>query len=163
MKRIISLALILVMVLALVGCADTAKQDAIMNYVNVDLVAIAEIEGQMLESFESVSGDNYVDDETMYNEFNNVTAILARDLNNKATEIAGTITDPELLEVHKIYMDYATKFSSAINIMIAALQEQDTAQVAEANEKINESNNLYLDYNQKLNALIEANGLTFEE
>ncbi len=163
MKRAIALILGVVLMLSLVGCFDTAKQDAILKYVNEDLASILELETKFIESYESVSGENYTDDATMYTELVNNTSIYARDLSNAVTNLADSITDADLLAIHKLYMEATTKNSAAITTMISALENADYAQVSTANELLGEASSLLVDYRTKLTALAEENGVTFEE
>lgn len=162
MKKILILALSLVMVFTFAGCANSEKQDALISYINEDLASLSELETQFLESYASVSGENYTDDETMYSEFVDNTVVLARELNDASTNIASTIEDTEILEVHKLYMETSSNYLNAVTIMIAALENQDYAQVSEANEKISKANTLGLDYKNKLNALAEEYGVVIE-
>ncbi len=163
MKKALSLSLAVLLVLfSLAGCADTEKQDAIVNYINNDLAKLGEAEAAFMESYASVSGDNYTDDATMLAEFSENTVILARKLSDLATEMSGEITDTDVLNVHKIYMNGSSKFLSALTTMIAALENQDYEKMTAANESINEANNLMLEYSTAVKALAEENGVVLE-
>lgn len=162
MKKILALALSVVMILSFTGCVDTEKQDALISYINEDLVALSKLETRFMDSYASVSGENYTDDETMYNEFVNNTVVLARQLNDATTEVASTIEDSALLEVHKLYMESSSNYLNAVTMIIAALENQDYALMTEANEKISQANTFGLDFKTKLNALAEEYGVVIE-
>ena len=155
MKKAVSLMLALVVAFSLIGCGDSEKQEALLDYINNDLVEMGNIEGDLLASYESVTGDNYTSDLATYTEFTTNTAKLALELNDMAVEISGDITDEEILETHRIYMNYSNKFMNVINIMISAVENQDMALMTEANEKLNEANNLALDFKRELFKLAE--------
>lgn len=162
MKKLLAVLMCAALLLAVAGCGNSEKQDALVNYINVDLAEISELETAFLESYGSVTGDNYTDDETMYTELSENTVVLARQLSDAATNLASTITDPQLLEVHKLYMESSSNYLNAITLMLAALENQDMAQVTEANEKISAANTLGLDFQTKLNALAEEYGVVLE-
>ncbi len=162
MKKLLVSFLAIVLTLSFAGCADTAKQDAIIDYVNNDVAALGVAEEAFLNSYASVTGDNYTDDETMYVELTENTIILARELSNLATDIAGEITDTEILEVHKIYMNASNKYLTAMGEIISALEAQDYEKISVANETLGEANNLMIDFAPALKTLAEANGVIIE-
>ncbi len=130
-------------------------REAIIEYINTDLVKIAETESKMLTSYSSVSGTNYTNDLAMYNELTNTTIPTAKQLNQEAIELANKITDPELLMVHKKYLEYTSGLVSAFGIMTTALKKQDITMVTTANEKLTGANNSVMDYKAELTVLAE--------
>lgn len=155
MRKFSSLILILICVLGIVGCGNNEKQDALMAYSNDILSELQPIEDAFNESYKSVTGENYNDDETTYNELKKNTIVLARELSDGALVACDEITDEEILEVHRIYVNYAANQLNAINLMITAIENEDRAMVSTANEKLNEANNYALDYMTKIQALTE--------
>ncbi len=155
MKRIVLVMVSILFSLSLVGCGNEGKQEELLQYLNNDIVEMVSIETELLESYGSVTGDNYTGDTTTYSEFTTNTYVLARELNDMAVEISKNIKDKEILKVHRLYMDYSNKFLSTIGVMITAIENQDIAQMSEANEKLNEANNLALDYQIELNDLVD--------
>lgn len=155
MRKIVTLIISLAMMIGLVGCANTRKQEALREYLDVYVPELAAMEEELLASYESETGSNYTSDYDTYMEFTTYTINLARELNDASVEIASYIMDSEVLEVHRIYMNYSNKFLSAVNIMISALENQDVYELDEANARLNEANNFALDYNIELNKLME--------
>ena len=162
MKKVMALIFVIVMVFGLTGCRAVERQEALLDYINNDVAELGTIEEELLASYESVSGENYTDDLEMYTEFTSNTSDLARNLNEKAVEIAEEITDEEILEVHRLYMNYSNKFMSVINLMISALENQDITLAVEANEKLNEANNYALDFRKALSRLAEKRDVEFK-
>lgn len=163
MKRIVLIIMVLILAIGLGGCANNEKQESLLQYINNDVIEMGEIETKLIESYGSVTGENYINDNEMYEEFTEDTINLARELNDKAVELAFNIEDDEILEVHRLYMDYSNKFLNVIVIMISALENQDSTQIAEANEKLNEANNLALDYKKELNSLAKKYNVEIED
>lgn len=82
----------LMVVVCMAGCGK--EQDELLEYINGDTrKEVAELEAKAKDSFLSVSGDNYKDDETMLQEFSTNTADLASqaaDMISKANEEASS-------------------------------------------------------------------------
>lgn len=163
MKRITSVFLVLILAFSLVACGSNEKQEALLQYLNEDIVELVKIENELIESYSSVTGENYSSDMETYTEFVENTVNLARELNDEAVDLSLNISDDEVLDVHRLYMNYSNKFLSTISIMISALENQDATQIAEANEKLNEANNLVLDYKRELNKLAEKYNIEIQD
>lgn len=159
MKRIVVFCLIAVLLLGLGGCVVKEKQEALLNYINNDVIELGNIENELLASYGSVTGDNYANDLVTYTEFTTNTLQLAQQLNNKAVSITNGIEDEEILEIHRLYMNYSSKMLNTITIMVSAIEKQDALLMSQANEELNEANNAVLDYKLALNELAEKYGV----
>lgn len=131
------------------------KQEILLEYINNDIEDLVELETELLESYESVTGSNYENDAITYNELSNTTIYLARELNDEAVDIAVSITDDELVEVHKLYVNCSNKYLNAITLILSALENQDYELAAEANELLNEGNNYGIDFRKELRKLAD--------
>lgn len=163
MKRIFLYLLCTILMFSMFGCTNSKKQDALLKYINEDLVELSDMETDFLESYGSVTGDNYTSDYDMYVEFSNNTTILGRKLNEAAVKLAQNIDDEEILEVHKIYINSTSDYMNAVSLTLAAIETQDYAQVSSANEKLNNANNLALDFKKELNKLAEKYNVVIEK
>ena len=132
----------------------------LLKYINQDIKELSSVEKKLLKSYTNVTGSNYVNDETTYKEFVNSTLPLAGKLNELSIQTVNNITDKEILKVHKIYINYTSKYLAAVNMVTLALENQDTSQVLEANEILNEANNLAIDYRKALYELAEKYNIT---
>ena len=132
----------------------------LLKYINQDIKELSSVEKKLLKSYTNVTGSNYVNDETTYKEFVNSTLPLAGKLNELSIQTVNNITDKEILEVHKIYINYTSKYLAAVNMVTLALENQNTSQVLEANEILNEANNLAIDYRKALYELAEKYNIT---
>lgn len=132
----------------------------LLKYINQDIKELSSVEKKLLKSYTNVTGSNYVNDETTYKEFVNSTLPLAGKLNELSIQTVNNITDKEILKVHKIYINYTSKYLAAVNMVTLALENQNTSQVLEANEILNEANNLAIDYRKALYELAEKYSIT---
>lgn len=154
---IVCAAVAAVMLATLVGCSNE-KQDALLDYINKDLVEIAEIEEKMIESYASVSGTNYTDDLTFYNELNENTIPLCQELNELVLDISPS--DEEISDVHKIYRKYVSKYLNALATINSALENQDVDKVVAGNDLLDEANDLATEFQQELRALAKERNVT---
>lgn len=155
MKKVMALVLAVVMAVSMMGCGGSDTKEVLLDYINYDLELIGLYEEELLASYGSVTGDNYTSDADMYVEFVSTTADLAKGLYDEAVDISREIDDDKVLEVHRIYIKYSNKFMNLINLMITALEEQDMDKAMQANEDLNEVNNLALDFQTELLELAE--------
>ncbi|MBE7046322.1 MAG: hypothetical protein E7396_02785 [Ruminococcaceae bacterium] len=156
MKKFLFLLVITVLSFCLTGCGNSKKQDELIEYSNnITKYNLERTEDDFNKSYKSVTGENYVDDITTYTELSEKTVILARQLSDTALELSKQITDEEIMEVHRIYINYASKQLNAITLMISAIENQDYALVSDANERLNEANNYALDYKREISKLVE--------
>lgn len=127
-------------------------REELLSYIQ-EMSGVMEQENAVLESYGSVSGANYTDDNAMYTEVSQHTIPLCQELNEKVLAIAPS--DAEIAEAHEIYRDYITKHLNAYTMLTSALSSQDAAQASEANDLINEANDLAVRYQQALRSLAE--------
>lgn len=135
-------------------------QDAILEYVNEDILTMGELEGKMLESYSSVSGTNYINDEIMYNELVSTTIPTIKQLNDEAIRVGNNLTTPELITVHKKYIDYTSELNTAFTMMQLALERQDIDMITKANDKLVVANNAVSDWKAQILTLAEQYGVS---
>lgn len=132
-------------------------QEALTSYIQ-QMSGVLEQAQAVTDSFGSVSGTSYTDDESMYNEVSQNTIPLCQRLNEMALAI--TTRDAEISSLHATFRDYVTKMLNALGMLTSALSEQDAARSAEANDLINEANDLATSYQQQLQRLAQQRGVS---
>ncbi|WP_295735258.1 hypothetical protein [uncultured Oscillibacter sp.] len=131
---------------------DDAKREALEEYIR-QVREFAEVEQDMLNSRKSVTGTNYTDDATAYTEITERTTPLCQQLYDMVMEI--NPADPEISALHENYQDCAQKYLDTVALMSSALSNQDMTQVSEANDLMNETENLVQSYKRELKRLAE--------
>lgn len=159
-KRLLAVVMF-VFVLVLSGCLGDSVQDDIMNYVNEETTAAAELESKAIAAYEGVSGANYQDDQIMYD-------ALVNDVIPNYTEFideleAVKIETDELKEIHEIYLKGADLQHQGFVKVVEALEKQDASIVEEANQLLNEGKQLIEDYQKKLDALAKDHDVELEK
>lgn len=137
------------------GSSNTSQQsgdvssDAFAEY-QAQIVALAGEEESIIARYDSISGENYTDDLTMYTELVAMTPDV-RDFIAKIEEIMPS--DPELARLHGIYVDAWNAQYAGFTMTIDALEKQDYGIIAEANELLSEGRSLMRQYIEGVSAL----------
>ena len=160
MRRMFGIIIMLGLAISIAGCTANSAAEELVNYINIDCREMEVLENKVLISYESVSGSNYVSDSIMYKEITTNTIVYVRELNEKALNVASSIEDPKILEVHRIYINYTSKMLNAMGIIASALQKQDITLMTQANQALNEANNLALDYKTAVFSLAKEYNVT---
>lgn len=139
------------------GGDGAAAREALEAYIQ-SLSTAFQLDNQMQESYQSVAGTNYTDDETTYTEISERTLPLCQQLNEAVLAI--TPSDPEISQLHGIFRDYVTKYVNALSMLTSAIVDQDTSQLTQANDLINEASDLVVSYHQTLQTLASQRGVS---
>ena len=162
MKKVLLLILCAVLAFSFVGCTPSEEAEELVSYINNDLAELEEYEADFLESYDSVSGDNYTDDATMYEEFSTNTLDYLTAWEEKATDVAENIKDSKIAEVHTIYTSRITKCRNVLVTMLDALETQDLEKVTKANDMMTEASELATEFRSELDELAEEYSVEIE-
>ena len=155
MKKLFSIGILCALLLGMAGCVDKEAKEAVKTYVDTTSVSLKEQEQRMLASYSSVIGMNYKDDNTLCMELVTNTIPMADGLVGAASAITETITNEELLEVHELYVSYATEFVDALRLLLKAVDEQDETYTRAANEKLGNADTYAKEFRAGLQELKE--------
>ncbi|MDM5212506.1 hypothetical protein QUF94_13800 [Peribacillus sp. NJ4] len=148
------------LILLLVGCGNP-MQEELLSYINEDLPPLAEKESEVIARYESVTGDNYTNDEVMY-------AALVDEVQPKyqsfITDLeAVEIEEKEIKTVHEDFIEAANLQHSAFLTVISAIEEQDREKIDEANQKLSKARKMMRQYQVDLKTLAEDNEIEWEK
>jgi hypothetical protein len=161
MKKVLVLLTVAFVAMSLFACGGDPIQDDLMNYVNEGLPQIAELENTVTEAYQSVTGDNYSDDETMYNVIQNEVIPASLLLIDAIESIS-----PETVEVRNLNETYISAVNiqnQAFTTILAGLENEDYDKITEANDKLDTSRKLMRDFSTDLEALAAEHNVTFGE
>jgi hypothetical protein len=123
--------------------------DAFAEYQD-QMTPLAEQEQSIISRYDSVSGDNYTDDLTMYTELVSLTPDVQRFI---AKIEAIMPSDPEIARIHNIYVDAWNAQAAGFTMTIDALEKQDYGIISEANKLLAEGRSLMRQYIEEVSAL----------
>lgn len=147
--RRIGIAVALSLTMTLTGCsaADQISEgistvEAAAEYSRA-LSQLQATEASLIERYDSVTGANYTDDVTLYEEL----LTLLPDVQAFITELEAVPTGtPEIAAMHEILIDAWNEQARGMTLSIAALEQQDFDKIAEANEALSQGRSLLRNY-----------------
>ncbi|MGM0752838.1 MAG: hypothetical protein ACQET6_13025 [Bacillota bacterium] len=142
------------------GMTDADKQKAILQFINEDIYKVAEYEVVAFQSLASVSGVNYTDDSTVYNELTSNTIPAYGKALEEAKGIEAEI--PELVEMTERIVTATQTFYDALLLEKKAIENQDEALINDSNAKIEEYYKLVEAYHSDMKLLAEQYDVTYE-
>jgi hypothetical protein len=150
-------ATVLIMI-CIVACAGTDQVGVdLVQYVNQDIMGIAQVESKALARYAAVTGGNYRDDQTLltalqqdviplYKRF----LILLRQVQPQRKEVR---------RLHAIYLNGAEDLYDGFRIMRSGLQNQDQALIRTANRKIVQGRTATEKWRNELRFMSETHGV----
>lgn len=162
MKKILQIMVVTVMmVVCMTGCGK--EQDEFVDYMNGNAKKeVTELESKAKDSYASVTGDNYKDDETMFQELSTNTAELAKQTVDKATALGETLEGEQLKKVHEMCVNSLKDFQSGVDQLIKALEDGDAEQAAQVNDTMTKANEEGTQYQEELKKLADELGVEVE-
>jgi vacuolar-type H+-ATPase subunit I/STV1 len=150
MKKILG-TFALFSLLLLTAC--TSVEDDLTTYVDDTLPPLFKTESKVIDKYDSVIGNNYINDSVLYATL--VSEVIPQyndfidDLENAEIE-----TD-EVQKVHDNFIKAAKTQEEGFEILKTAIENQDSMKVEKANQKINEARTIVETYRDELNKLAD--------
>jgi hypothetical protein len=139
---------------------DADKQKAIIQFINEDIYKVAEYEVVAFQSLASVSGVNYTDDPTVYNELTSNTIPAYEKALKEAKGIEAEI--PELEVMTDRIVTATQTFYDALILEKKAIEDQDEGLINQSNAKIEEYYKLVKAYHSDMKLLAEKYDVTYD-
>lgn len=162
MKKVLRIIAVTCMVmLCVTGCGK--EQDEFLDYVNGDArKEVAELEKKVKESYASVTGDNFQDDETTLQELSTNTVNSLKEAVDKATSLGTKLEGEKLKKVHELYVAALRDLQSGIDQFIEVLKSGDADKMTQVNETLAKANEEATNYLGELKKLAEELGVEVE-
>ena len=153
-KKATRYGVLLIVVLALFGCgsSDTA-QDELIDYINNQFPKFEKLESEVVDTYDSVTGDNYTNDIVLYRALSETIIPKSRKLVDILQNVSTAFNNPEIIELHSIVIDaYDTLFNGFVLSQIA-IEKKDSEIAPKANGKFNLARQLQQKWLVRLNEL----------
>lgn len=136
------------------------QQEAILQFINVDVARVSSYEMEAFDSLARVSGENYTDDETMYLELveNTIPAYEKALAEAKNIEVQGK----ELEAMKKRLLEATGTFYEALLLQKQALEQQSKELMNQSNQKLDEYFQLVDAYHLELELLSKEYEVKYE-
>lgn len=146
-------AILLSLLFILSGCGKDVVQEDLLNYVNEEMPKLAAVEKQINDDYTSVTGENYSGDETLHTK---MTETILPSSNKYIKELEKVKTStPEVRELHEKLIELTNLQHNAFIMIVSAIEKQDGAEIAQANEKLATSRKMARDWQESLKQLAE--------
>ena len=164
-KGIVALIVALMSLTIISGCGSTQNnvkntanktvqndvQKDLINYINVELPKVEDLDSKVRDDYSSVTGDNYKNDKTTYDELTKEIIPNSKKLTEQAEEI--TPNTEEVRSLHELFISATNNDYSAFLIIESALETQDVSKVSAGNDKLDAGRKDMRDFGAKLKAL----------
>lgn len=132
-------------------------ENAILSYLNEDLKELSTKEAKIISLYESVTGENYTDDETTYNMLLNEIVPQYREFIGDVEAV--DVKNAELSDIHEIYIKAINMQNSGFITSLTAIEEQDLEKLNQANNQLAEGRKMIREYQQKLETFANENNV----
>jgi hypothetical protein len=133
----------------------------LVNYINQGILMIAELEQKSLERYASVTGENYTDDQKIYNELKDFIIPTYQRFADGLKAISPE--DEEIQRIHAIYKNAADLMSRGFKNKLIGIEKNNEAIIIQANENIEKARDENERWRRELAALYEKYGITETE
>lgn len=155
MKTKIMLLMMSIMVI-LAGCSDPVEED-LLSYINDDMNPLSELEEEIIQDYESVTGANYTNDYELYDKINDVILPKYQDFIAQIEDVKPETT--EVSELHELFIDAHTNQYNAMMKILIGIETQDDNVILEANQMLDESRKGLRNFSNKVKALVNEKNL----
>jgi hypothetical protein len=150
-----------VVLLVLAGCSNPIKDD-LLAYINTELPKVAAYEADAIAAYESVSGNNYTDDYTMYDTLTETVIPSYRELVSGIEAITLRLKTKEVRGLNEKYIEAADSQMNGFIILMNALETQDGSLIVQFNERLDKGRRLTREWQIELQDLCNKNGVKFQ-
>lgn len=140
----------------------TTLEGEIENYVNVELPIFFYLEDLALTPFEEALGINYMNDTQVYTTLTRVVLPAYTEFIDYLKEVEGKLQAPELVELHKTYMDAANTQNEALWAIKASMEAGVEDYFEDANPKIMVASEGFTQWQTGVKDLAEQHNIAIE-
>jgi hypothetical protein len=155
--RQIGVSLLALILLAGAGCAVDPKKEDLANYVNHDMLSIAQIEVVAFERYAAVTGKNYTSDQAVYTALRDEVIPIYKRFSHLLNQIRPE--DEEVARAHGLYLKGSRKILKGFELKLSGIAGKDESVILLGNKKIDEGLRDDLKWREQIMALKEERGL----
>ena len=154
-RRKIIITLLTVIIMA--GCAVDPKKANLVNYLNQDMLSIAQIEVAAFERYALVTDKNYTTDQAVYEALRDEVIPVYERFSHLLNQIRPE--DEEVARLHGFYIKGARKILKGFKLKLHGIADGDETVIRLGNAKIDAGFQDNLKWKEQLLALKEERGL----
>lgn len=139
------------------GCAVSPEKENLANYINHDILSIAQIEFEAFERYAAVTGKNYTTDQAVYNTLRDEVIPVYKRFLHLLNRIR--LEDEEVAKIHGLYLRGSRKILKGFELKLYGIADKDEPVIRLSNRQIDEGIRETLQWREQIIALKEARGL----
>lgn len=145
----------------LVACGANPVQQDLVNYINVEMEKVRDLESAAVQAYASVSGENYENDSIMYAVISQTVVPNYQEFYNTLSSIKPA-TD-EVASLHREYVRAASDQLEAFTLILEAIEKQDMQIINRANEDLSQARALLSLWREDLDSACVKHNVVFDE
>ncbi len=157
MKKIISILSFAM----LIACGANPVQQDLVNYINVEMKKVRDLESAAVQAYASVSGENYENDSIMYTVINETVLPNYQEFYNTLSSIKPATE--EVASLHREYVRAASDQLEAFTLILEAIEKQDVQIINRANEDLGQARALLTLWREDLDSACVKHNVVFNE
>jgi hypothetical protein len=150
-----------VVLLVLAGCSNPIRDDLIV-YIKTELPKIVTYETDAIAAYESVSGNNYTDDYTLYEALTETVIPTYRELVNGIEAITLRLKTKEVRDLNEKYVEAVNTQMNGFIILTNALETQNGSLIVQFNERLDTGRRLTREWQIELQDQCDKNGVKIQ-
>lgn len=154
--RIKLVLLMMGILVVLTGCNDPI-QDDLLTYINDEMIPLSDLEDEILQDFDAVTGEKYTDDFTLYNQLNDVLIPKYQTFIVRIESVKPETK--EVKELHELFIDSHNHQYNAMLKILIGIDEQDENVILEANQMLDESRKGLRNFMSEVDELADKHGV----
>lgn len=138
----------------------TEEQEAILKYINEDVAELSIYEEEAKVALDAVTGDNYTDNESVYETLSDAVVPLYKAFVKESQEMEAPIE--ALIETHNLLMEITEIGLESFEVRTEAYKKEDESLLEEADDLFDDYLNKLDDYHDLLSEVAIEFGLDYE-
>jgi hypothetical protein len=151
------IAVTLLAVILIASCAVDPKKENLVNYVNRDMLSIAQIEVVAFERYAAVTGKNYTTDQAVYEALRDEVIPVYKRFTQLLNQIKPD--DEEVARIHGLYVKGSRRILKGFELKLFGIADKDEGVITLGNKKIDAGIRQNLEWREQVLALKEERGL----
>jgi len=158
-KYTLNILLIITIFLFSQFTGDSVQKD-LLNYINIELPKVADLESEAVDAYSSVSGENYISDAIMSEKMTSVVVPKYEAFAKKLKAIKPKTS--EVKKIHAEYVEASKDQMEAFNLIVHAIKKQDVNEIKKANADLDAARKLIDSWRTDLNEMCKKHNVILE-
>jgi hypothetical protein len=143
------------------GCPGKKIPYDVVRYVNRDILNLSQLEATALQSYASVTGENYTTDERVYEALSDTVVPYYKRFTELLREISPE--SMELKRIHSLYINGAEKMHTGFKAKMVGIEKKDENLIRIGNQQIEAGRDETLKWRTELGVLLQKSAVAVKK